>query len=371
MNKLLSVGVVVSLLLMPAVSLAAVFQDGKNSFELEAPLTDDLYVAGERVDIGQTVSEDLFAAGERIEVTADMGADVYAVGSTVIISGAVADDVHAAGQDVEVGGSVRGDVFAAGRNVQFTNEAEVAKDVYAAGENVMIEGSVSGTVRAAGKVTVGSEATITGDLFVYGNEQPTIEEGATIGGAVTVKEYAEPEKPARSFFLLGWVRSVLSLAALSMVLIYGARRFSRDTIATVGQGVGKPLLTGAIWYLLFIPVSILLLITLVGIPLAFGLILLTMLMCLAATGIAAAGLGRWVLSKVSSDPGTDLTWVHALVGAVIYKAVQMVPVIGWLAAAALVTTFFGAAILTLLKTVRTYEPSSGVNQNPGTGLGAA
>lgn len=356
--------VVLVSLLIPAASFAAIFEDGKNSFELTAPLIDDLYVVGERVDIGQTVSEDVFAAGELVVITAAMGADVYAAGGTVRISGNVGDDLHAAGREVEVGGHVAGDVFAAGQNLQLNAGTTIARDVYAAGENITLAGTVQGTVRAAGRVTVASGARIAGDLKVYSNEAPIIEEGATIEGEVSVE--APPKRPeaGKKLFLLGWVRSVMAMFVVALVMVYGARAFSRNAAETAGKQAGKSLLTAAIWMLLFIPASILLLITLVGIPLAAGVVLLTILLCLAASGITAAGVGRWVLGKLSRDAGTELSWVHALVGAVVYKALPLVPVIGWLAALVLTLIFFGATVLTLFKFLRSYDKSNPASPGP-------
>lgn len=356
--KYLAWFLVAEMLVLPAAASAATFLDMNEAGPLSEPATDDLYIAGKSVTIDQPVEEDLFAAGEKVEVTSRVNQDVYAAGGTVHINAPVGDDLHAAGQTVEISGNTAGDVFAAGRTV-------------------VIAGAVGGSVWAAGEsIILKPGATVAGDLRTFGANEPTLEEGATVQGEMIHRMGAgERERADSRFLLLPWIRSVAALFILACVLVYGARAFSRQVIETVGKSGGKSFVTGAIWMLLFIPVSIILLITLVGIPLAGGVVLITGLVCLAATGIAAAGLGRWVIGKSTKDSAGELTWTHALAGAVIYKGIQLLPSFGWLLTSILALVFFGAAIRTLFKIIRNYESQSTADsashQNSNPGVGAA
>ena len=206
-------------------------------------------------------------------------------------------------------------------------------------------------------------AVIEGDLHTFGGNEPVIEEGAIVRGSVVHRAAADKmEDKGSRFLLLAWVRSVVALFVVALVMIYGARRFTSQAIETVRHRSGKSLLTGILWLILFIPASILLLVTLVGIPLAVGGLLITGLMCLAATGASAVWLGRWVLGKISKESGSELTWVHALIGAVVYKGIQLLPGLGGVLTFILTLFFFGATFLTLLTIVR---------KDSGAGLGAA
>lgn len=352
MKRLLRGALGVGLLALPTLAHAAVFQDGKNAFSLGAPVADDLYVAGGRIELGETVSGDVFTAGQTVEISGDVLQDIYAAGQTVRVSGAVGDDVHAAGQDVTVAGVVRGDVFAAGQNVILTEEAKVGKDVYTGGAAVVIEGTVTGNVRASGQVTLAPSARIGGDVLVTGEAEPTVQDGAQIGGEVKFQKLPQAEPVKRVFTFTGWVRSVVTLFVLGLVAAYGLRAFTLRVLDTLAERPGRAVLTGMLWALALVPAFILLLITVVGIPLAFGLGAFTALSLLVATGIAGVGLGRWVLTRVARDAATDMLWVKALVGAVVYEAVKLLPVVGVLATCVLVLFVFGAALITFWRVIR-------------------
>lgn len=369
MSGLRNILVFLVILLFPISSFAAVFQDGKEFFSMTSPVTDDLYITGKHIELGEKVQGDVFAAGEEVIVPAEgqISEDVYGAGRMVSVSGNVGDDLHAAGEVVNVAGTIAGDVFAAGNSVTIGAEpnTEIGKDVYAAGSDIVIASTIHGNVRVAGKVRVASTAVISGNLTTYGNDEPVIEDGAKIGGDVTTKVPPEQHMNEQRFRLVGWVRSVLALFVLSLVVIYLAKTLADRTLTVVGAERSKALLTGILWLILFVPVAILLVVTFVGMPLAVGLGLLTVLLGLTAKGIAAAAIGRWVLTRLSWDANPELTWVHALVGAVLYKAVQLVPVIGGLFTAILFCFFFGAVLLALGRMVKPYE------RGTGTSVGAA
>lgn len=340
------------MLILPTAASAAIFLDMSEVGPLTEPVTDDLYIVGKSVRVDQPADEDVFAAGERVEVSGQVGQDVYAAGGTVQVNALVGDDLHAAGQTVEISGNTAGDVFAAGRTVVIAGA--VGGSVWAAGENIILKPG----------------ATVAGDLRTFGANEPTVEAGAAVQGEMIHRMgTGERERADSRFLLLPWIRSVAALFTLACVLVYGARAFSRQVIETVGKSSGKSFVTGAIWMLLFIPVSVILLITLVGIPLAGGVVLVTGLVCLAATGIAAAGLGKWVMGKLAKDSAGELGWTHALVGAVIYKGIQLLPSFGWLLTSILALVFFGAAIRTLFKIIRNYGPDTNTSAGEGKSLG--
>lgn len=370
MRRKVIFGLSLTVLLLPMVSLAATFiynddPDTATEFPFaEQPLQDDVYMVGKVVLMERAVDQDVFAAGQDVSIGANVAGDVHAAGETVSVVSTVGDDVYVAGFEVTLRANVRqGDIFAAGNRVDIgvgpeTNDAAdvVGKNIYVAGQHVTIDTLVGGSVwAAADEIRITSGSVIRGNLYFTGPEKPVIEEGAKIEGEIVHTFMQGPTRTAGRAVLISWVRSVVSLFVLSLVMVYGARAFTRAVTGTVAGTKGKSLLTSILWLLLFIPAAVILLITMVGIPLAVGLVLLTILASLAATGIVAAALGRWIMGKLTKDSGIEFTWVHALVGAVVYKGVQLLPVVGWLATAVLVLFFFGATVLTFVKLLRNHD----------------
>lgn len=349
MKKIFGLIVAVSALgIVAAPAMAATFSTGEQAVAITTPVADDAYVVGTFVEVTAAVAQDLMAAGQSVVIKDSVGGDIFVAGEAVSLDKArVADDVHAAGAEVTVTeAAITGDLFAAGQKVQIATGTTVGGDAYLAGETITVAGEIDGDVRIAGAaITIEAGATIHGNLTTYGNTQPTIAEGARIEGTT---QHIQQEFEKRGGGLMAWITSVISLWLLALVLNYLAPRFTQQVLATAKAQAGKSALFGLGWYVLLIPAAVILAISLVGIPLVIGLIAVTVLLTLMATALAALAIGTYVQQKLNSSGGerTNKFWIQALLGAVIYQAVQALPLIGGLATLILVLVMMGAILLT-------------------------
>lgn len=350
MKRFIGFFVFLTLLLFPLSSFAAMF--------VRTSTPDGIAEVSSKS--GQLISDDLYIAGKKVHVFQPVDQDVFAIGQVVNLEEYVGDDLYAAGSQVWVGGRIpHGDIFLAGNTVTIDTDS-AGKDVYAFARELTIHAVVQGNIWVASDhVTIARDSIIHGNVYVLGDTEPVIEKGER--GAVVEGQIIHKSMPGKQFDredragLVGWVRSVVALFVLSLVMVYLARALTARAIGTFGKQRGKALLTGILWLLLVVPACGLLLISLVGIPVAFGLLALTLLLGLAATGVAAAGVGRWVLTRLSRETNPELTWVHALTGAVVYKIIQLIPVVGGLFTLILFLLFFGAVLLSLFAMVKPYE----------------
>ena len=145
----LLVPVAVTLALMLVGCTSEKFRTGQDvTVGQSESIVHDLYAAAGSVEILGTIEGDLVAAGGVVDVTGPVDGDVVATGGSVSLSGNVGGDIFASGGDVDIAGSVGDHVRAAGGSVRI--DAVVGDDVFAGG----------------GSVTLGSGATVAGDLIV-------------------------------------------------------------------------------------------------------------------------------------------------------------------------------------------------------------
>lgn len=332
----------ISLLALPLTTHAATFLVDENALSLTQDIEDDVYAAAQTVFLNREITGDVAAAGKTVSIAAPVSQDVYAAGETVEVTGAVADDVAVAGNIVTLAAATD-DLFAAGSQVKVTKEAQVAGDAYLAGERVELAGKFSGNVRvSANTVTVRSGAVIEGNLTTFGGSPPVVESGATIRGQQQHRA-AEPHTPQRRARVLSFVTSVLTWFVAAQIMLYVFPTLTAATLARGGKTVGRSLLTGLIWLILFIPVSILLAMTVIGLPLMVALLCVTGLLIVAALAVAPVVIGKWVMQRVLKVT-TPLSWQHVLVGAVIFAALGYLPIIGALLCSLLVLWTLGALI---------------------------
>lgn len=338
-------------LLVPVGVGAATFVAGENDVSTTGAVPDDLFIAGKGVVIGDNVGQDVFAGGQSVTVESRVGGDVFAGGNFVSIKGVINDDVLVGGEKVEIRAESVDDVFAAGNRVEIGSGTVVNGSVFAAGQTVTIASTIKGNVRVAGdNVVIKSSAVIEGDLLTYGEKEPAVEAGAVIKGK---KEHKIKEtEPGRQAHIGQWVGSVVAWFVVGMVLLYVAPGFTRRVTATAIKRSGQSIIVGVLWALLCLPAIILLMITIVGMPAAVIIALLTMLLGILAVAYAMVTVGVWTMERLTKSGSGHVSWQHVLLGGVVYKTVGLIPIVGWPAVLVLTLLALGALLRTAWQLLR-------------------
>ncbi len=359
MKHILSIAGIAGALAVPlfSVSAATFLPVNTPSSSIRDAVEGDVYGANQSIVIAAPVDGDVFSAGSSVDISGDVRQSIFATGRVVTISGDVGDDVRTAGSIVSINSRVAHDLMAAGSMVTLTPDSSVGGDAYLAAENLTISGTIAGDIRFTGSnITITGDANIAGDVIVYGTKDPVIENGATIGGDVTVRQHPaeEREHPRNRFAMFG--RSTIALLALALVLFFVAFTAVKRTHAVA---VSRPILSlgiGAVWMLLGIPASFILLFsglgTFIGLVLAFG----SAALFIASFGISIILIGEMAQRIVSKEQQTP-TWHHAVYGAVIMFVLHLLGGIGFLVAAIVTTLTFGALLIALRNAVFAH-PSS-------------
>jgi cytoskeletal protein CcmA (bactofilin family) len=202
-----------------------------------------------------------------------------------------------------------------------TVEGTVRQAVVAFNGSVDVSGTVEEDVVAFnGPITIRSGATVGGD--VVGRTAPVVEEGATVEGEIRRNPFdlfRDPFPFVARF--LAWVAVTVSMLILGLLLLLLAPR-GADAVADAWRtGTGASIGWGLI-FLIGLPIAaVLLLITLVGIPLGFGV--LFALGLIYAIGYVA---GAWVLGRLLLKPPRS-RMVAFLAGLGILRLVALVPIL--------------------------------------------
>ncbi len=192
---------------------------------------------------------------------------------------------------------------------------------------------VSGTVEDA-VVAVNGKATITGAARVGGDvvssKAPQVDPGATVEGETRRVRFSF-RALGFFFWLAWWVAVTLSLLLLGILLLALAPAAMAAAHAVAGNEPGRAIGWGLLIAVGLPVVSILVMLTLIGIPL--GVLALLSLALFYAMGyvVAALTLGRTMVKEPRSR------YLAFLVGLAILRVVGLIPVLGGL------VTFVAAA----------------------------
>lgn len=270
------------------------------------PVHEDLYAAGESVEIQAEIEGDLTVAGQTVTVAGRIDGDVMAAGESVTLSGALLDDARVAARSMTLTGTIGDHIVAAGETLVLAEPSTVGGFAWLAGNRVDVRGSVGGDLVARGQtVTVGGEvrgnadidaaqsvildgAHIRGDLTWPRGHAPEIRAGALIDGRrIETAGTVEPQGMARApGIVMGIIVGTLSLLLLTLVLRAVVQPVMQGAEALLRARPGVALGVGLLALLVAPVAAILAFITVIGAPL--GLVLLFAYVILLVIGVPVA-----------------------------------------------------------------------------------
>jgi hypothetical protein len=244
-------------------------------------------------------------------------------GDVTVPAGETVDGVYVASGDVTIEGHVDGDV------------AVLSGDV-------LVRGRIDGDLfTASGTARLLPGAVVGGDVS-YGDKHPDLSLDARVSGDVEKQEWPDLGGlvPWIGGFLV-WLAITVSLAVLGLLLILIAPRAADALYARSRERVGPTIAIG-IAIAIALPVAALLAaITILGLPLAFGLALALLPLWAVAYVVSAWALGRRLL-----EPPRE-RMLAFLAGLAILRVAALVPFLGFLIALVAVVVglgLIGAAI---------------------------
>ncbi len=323
----------------------------------------NLYTAGASVQVNSKVLGDLFAAGSDITLDGEVEADVNVAGGTVAIQNKVGGDVRVASGNIKLNNEVGGDVLAAGGQISMSEKAKVGGDVVVAGGQILIDSPVAGkvwvtggsvtinsaisgelVVKNADKVTFGPKAQVLGKAKVSAKEQPVLQEGS----AVPNLEYTAytPSKKEAAAWASGILAVGVAIAFLGYILIgllvsWVAPRKAEDFVLSLKNKFWMNLGLGIAGLVVAPIVAIVAMVVLIGIYAGLALLVVYAAALFLAWIMGLVFVGSFSTMLLKRGKVMEVSWRTALVGAIVYAVLKLVPVVGALVIFGVVMAAFG------------------------------
>ncbi|MFA6039303.1 MAG: polymer-forming cytoskeletal protein [Candidatus Peribacteraceae bacterium] len=376
-----------ALSLVLAVPASAATFRGGDVVALTAPVMDDLYVSGGQVNIEREVNGDLFVVGGRADVQAPVSGGLHIAAGNVTVTSNVGNDVRIAGGEVVVRGMISGDLLIVGGNITVGSDAVVLGDVFVTGGNVTLRGPVGKNVTVRGGTVLlegifhGNVDIRTGHAVVAGpvegnailiSENLEIGQDASFRGGVDYwsrsrevdfgdslvtgqtasfhPEYErelQKDRPPLASAIGGFVVFSL-LSGLVTILFFSlvTKTFFTDAAKALLRKPWWSLLWGTIFVILTPVVTLILFLTVLGIPLAVLLLSSYLLTLLFATPLTALVTARWIEVTRKAHFNRWTFFGVSMAAFVALKLLNFVPLIGWSVKAVIILFALGALIIT-------------------------
>ncbi len=347
----------------------------------------DRYVAGSDVSVNQPVTGDLIVGGNTVTINAPVSGSVQALGGTVIISNTVGGNVRVFGGTVVIMKNVRGNIVVGGGNVRIQQGVEVGGSVLSMAGETTIDGNVSGTLKIRGGSTV-LHGIVRGDADVQSDNVevtgqmlgntilaaraittsattlfnknltywlPTGEQdfGTMVRGTTTFDPafaMHEPEtKKGGLGILAAFITAITIYSVLSGALVIGlfvlvTKTFFKDSAKVLKTKPGISFLTGLLYFVLTPIATVLLLITVIGLPIAIAVALLFAISILFAKAVTAMVFARYIEAQYKKKWNNWMIFGVSLGIFLALKIVSIIPIVGWIICTVAVLIGYGAVL---------------------------
>ncbi|MEK7496415.1 MAG: hypothetical protein AAB657_00750 [Patescibacteria group bacterium] len=337
-------------------------------------VTGNLYRVGSTVEINGTVEGDVVVIGGQVVVNGQVNGDVLAIGGTVKINGEVLGNVRVFGEQVDLFGTIGKNVSIAAGSLMLSDENEIkghinfiASSFYLNGkvvgsvngraERAIINGSVFGqtdlAIEKRGSLKINDKAVLQ-NQFIYEAVSPAqISEQASVSANLIHKPLIDKSNALGWWWnkLIGLFSALVVGLVLVKLLPHKLSEVSQEVLTKFWPSLGW----GAAWAVAVPIVIIILLITIIGWPLALILTAIYFIGLLLSTALAGATLGIYL--KDNKNFTKIKKWSQLATvsfGIVIYSLLVTIPFLGWLFGLLGTLAAWGALVRVQKRTIQSF-----------------
>jgi cytoskeletal protein CcmA (bactofilin family) len=360
-----TVAVVMSALLamfvLPSATSAAEIHKEKGSYALPPGQTvaNDLFVFAKSAKIDGTVDGDLIVFAATTSINGEVKGDVIAFGANVTINGTVQGSVLTFAQGLRITGKVEGSVRGGGTYVFFSGpvaknamifsqgfdldpkaeiggsltlftensglDGRIGRDLLVAAQTLRIGGFVGGAANVRGiHLTIDPSAEIKGAVEFRGRDEPEVAKEAKLASPVKFEKLVRTSKFTEwNYYKWQGVRWAASFV-FGMVLVWLGPLFFREAMRA-GDRVAQTLGAGIVAFVAPLIAAIIACITLVGLAVGIGTIMLWIIGIYASKVFAGAWLGEKLLGE---SLGAGAVLARMALGLLILRVGAELPYVG-------------------------------------------
>ena len=266
--------------------------------EKDQVINADYFSYGRSIEISGTVNGDVYLLGGQVLIDGQVNGSVFVAAGSVEITGRVAHDLHLIGGQSKIEGEVGRNILAMAAAIEIAKEAHIGNNSILLSGNVDLDGDIKNNARIYASNLRISER-VEGDVTAYVG-QMRIAQSAYVGGKVeywsnksalidpqaTILNGAHHHPPFFHSFFEGKIFQGIKLGSklatrvmnflytfiIGLILIrYFHHRIAR-TITTLNKKPFRSILAGVIMLFLLPLLSLILLVTILGVPFALTIL---------------------------------------------------------------------------------------------------
>lgn len=263
---------------------------------------DDLYQFDDEIILDKLVDGNAYLMGSKISVSGKVGGDLFVFADTLNLTSDsyIYGNLFVCANTITIDGIVC-DLYSLG-NLTISDTGIVLRDMRASGSNITVNGSVGRNAHiTASEVAVGETALVYGDFNYSSNDAIQIPSGS-VEGSINYKEPVNTNSNSQNIlgYVINFVYTLVYVLVVFAFIVLLAPNFNQKLKDIVAKKSIISFVVGIILLVLPIPISALLILTIIGIPVAFAILSIWLFLILALSfAITTIAIANLIGSKVA------------------------------------------------------------------------
>lgn len=323
--------------------------------ETDSWTNSDLYLANEKVTVSNVVDGNAFIIGNEVTISGEIGGDLFVLANKLNIDGGyIYSSIFALANEITINGVVY-DLYAACNELNIESNGFVYRDMRVTASNVNLNGRIRRDAYiVADKISFNEEigTIVYGNLDYSSGSQISIPEGVVQGTTTySTIDKTNNEVPSIGSIILSkvleLVKTLLLTFVITLISIWLAPKFVEKvenmsvskSFASLGVGFATPIA--------LILVSIILMISVVGIPLLVVMAIIFALLAYIATSITCIYFGK-LFAKLFKLEGNVKFILLTLASSLVIWLISLIPVLGGLVSFLAIIFGIGVALVNIV-----------------------
>lgn len=322
-----------------------------SSVEISGTVNGDVYIFAEQVIVDGVVNGDLLCCGGSIDISGEITHNCRILGGQVLISGEIGKNATIVAGSLQLlsSASLIGNLVATAGNVDLA--ANIGSDATVLASNLRVSAQINNDLQCyVGQMRITSRAVIGRNLDYRSNNPAWIEPGAVVRGLIKYHPSFVHELVKGT-----WIQSLLvgsKIVAILMNFIYTfvigvilVKIFPKNLESALYELKKHPLksLSYGLMLLILLPLaSLLMLMTILGIPFALTLIALNIIGFYTAKVYCIFWASNWTFGKMGMKVNRLPSF---FLGLVVYFCLTPIPIFGTILAFVFMLLGLGAGVL--------------------------
>lgn len=322
-----------------------------DSTSQEASTNHDLYAAGDSVTISdsETVNGNAFVFGDTVTVNGQIGGDLFVIANTLNIDGGqIYGNVFAMANTITLNGLIY-DLYAVCDTLNVAYDGLTYRDLKVTCNTASINGVIGKDVNIEARKSL----TIESDCYIYGNLNYSAQSEIAVADGLVMGDinYSDLSVTSSSGSVLGYLISLLTILVFTLVVWLVASKLAPKFYGRLTSMEPKKMALSILIGLLAIIITpiiiMLLMMTVIGMPVALSLLAIYMIAVVLSFAMAVMGIAAKLAQKVKSLAKLN-NLLAVIIVTIVLWALSLIPYAGPVIFFIVILTGFGMLILSVL-----------------------